>query len=67
MKGYKGFPILAKHKQFDIVAGVVTDYMHCILLGVTKYFLNLWLDGSNKGKPYYIGNQVLFVSVYVDL
>ena len=29
---------------------MVTDYLHCVLLGVTKMLLNLWLDSSkHKG------------------
>ena len=32
--------------------------MHCVLLGVTKYFLNIWLQKSNRQTPFYIGNQV---------
>ena len=50
-----------KHKPFNIVSGVVIDYMHCVLLGVTKFFLNRWLDKANKTKPFYLGDQVLHV------
>ena len=32
--GYKGFPVMASHPPFDAVSGMVTDYMHCVLLGV---------------------------------
>ena len=44
--------------MFDPVAGVVTDYLHCVLLGVTKLLLNYWFDRSNRRKKCYIGNKV---------
>ena len=55
--GYKGCPVLALHSGFDI-NGMVTDYLHCVLLGVSKTLLTLWLDSSNADKEFYIGNKV---------
>lgn len=51
---FKYRPILGKHKSFNLVVGVATDYMHCVLLGITKYFLSLWLDGIQQTKAFYI-------------
>lgn len=56
--GYKGCPVLALHPGFDIVKGMVTDYLHCVLLGVSKTLLTMWLDSNNDQKEFYIGNKV---------
>ena len=58
--GYKGVPILAIHPPFNIVNGVVTDYLHCVLLGVTKSLIESWFGQPNRGKDFYIGNKVTF-------
>ncbi|XP_037525496.1 uncharacterized protein LOC119402423 [Rhipicephalus sanguineus] len=39
---------------FDIVWGFTPNYMHGVLLGVTRQFMELWLCGV--GTPYYIGS-----------
>ena len=56
--GYKGSPVLALHPGFDIIHGMVTDYFHCVLLGISKTLLTLWLDSSNDQKEFYIGRKV---------
>lgn len=58
MLGYKGFPILCWHPNFDVVKGMVTDYLHCVMLGVTKALLNSWLDPKNSSFGFYIGKEV---------
>ena len=58
MLGYKGFPVLAGHPPFDVTSGMVTDYMHCVLLGVAKTLLYTWLDHKHCTKDFYIGRQV---------
>ena len=45
--GYKGVPILAIYKPFNLVTGMVVDYMHCILLGVTKRLTESWIQKKN--------------------
>ena len=52
--GYKGSPVLALHPGFDIVNGMVTDYLHCVLLGVSKTLLTMWLDPKNDNQEFYI-------------
>ena len=50
--------------------GTVIDYMHGILLGVTKTLLHLWIDNEHKGERFYIGNKVasvLFVFAHVSI
>lgn len=58
--GYKRFPVLAGHQPFHAVKGMVTDYMHCVLLGVTKTLLKLWMDTGNCEKGFYIGRRYTF-------
>lgn len=48
-------PLLAA-KGFDLVEGVVIDYMHVVCLGVTRGLLEKWLTHRNEN--YYIGNRV---------
>lgn len=52
MYGVKGLSALHILPSFDVINGVVVDYMHCVLEGVGKKLLNLWL--SAVGQPYYI-------------
>ncbi|XP_077535918.1 uncharacterized protein LOC144148211, partial [Haemaphysalis longicornis] len=41
--------------QFHIVWSFVPDYMHCVLLGVVRQFLELWLESA--GKTFYVGRS----------
>jgi hypothetical protein len=56
VNGVKGASTLLLFPKLDIIASFVPDYMHSVLLGVTRQFLNLWVDSSNHSKPYYIRN-----------
>ena len=55
MKGPSTLSIVPK---FDLVRGVAMDYMHCVLLGVTRLLLRLWFDSSHHREPWYIGKCV---------
>ena len=55
MKGPSTLSIVPK---FDLVRGVAMDYMHCVLLGVTRLLLRLWFDSSHHREPWYIGKGV---------
>ncbi|KAG0437007.1 hypothetical protein HPB47_017654, partial [Ixodes persulcatus] len=57
VRGIKGPSPLINLPGFDIVWSFSPDYMHCVLLGVTRQFLELWL--SNVGAAYYIGSPQL--------
>lgn len=57
VKGIYDVTPLAKLPWFDLVLGIVPDYMHGVLLGVTKQLLNLWLSSSKYKKPWFIGNK----------
>ena len=48
--GIKGVSKLTCMPWFNLVLGTVPDYMHGILLGVTKTLLNKWFSPSNCGK-----------------
>lgn len=45
--GVKTVSALINLEQFNIVWSFVPDYMHCILLGLGRQFLELWLKGKN--------------------
>ena len=69
--GYKGFPILALHPPFHLVNGITTDYLHCVLLGVTKMLIEYWFQ-KNSRKAFYIGRKVqhelhIYVVLYLVL
>ncbi|KAL3189159.1 hypothetical protein MRX96_003294 [Rhipicephalus microplus] len=55
VNGLKGPSPLARLKGFDLVLGQTVDYMHCVLLGVTKCFADAWFDSSNNQEAFYIG------------
>lgn len=50
--GVKGLTALHILPTFDVVNGMVIDYMHCILEGIGKKLVSLWF--SDTGNPYYI-------------
>lgn len=54
VKGIKGVTPLIGFKGFDLIHGFCIDYLHCILLGVMKTLLNLWLDSKHSRTPFYI-------------
>lgn len=55
--GIKGSSALADLQLFDIINGMVPDYMHCVLLGVCRYMVTLWIDSKSSSEPWYIGTQ----------
>jgi len=44
--------------DFDIVCGFAVDYMHCVLLGVTRALSSLWFDSEHHSEPYYLGRKI---------
>lgn len=58
MFGVKGLSWLSAVPYFDIIRGTTVDYMHCVLLGVCRHLLRLWLNTSNHNSRWYIGKDV---------
>ena len=56
--GIKGPSWLATIPNYDLLCGNVIDYMHCVLLGVTKMLLKLWFDSENSKELWCCGSQV---------
>lgn len=59
--GVKGPCCLATVPCFDIIGGMSADYMHCVLLGVTRMLLRLWFNSSHHSEIWYIGTAVKVV------
>lgn len=62
IKGSCGMSGLAIMPWFDVVLGIVPDYMHGVLLGVTKSLLYKFFSPTNSGKPYFIGKYLQHIS-----
>ncbi|XP_040064782.1 uncharacterized protein LOC120838785 [Ixodes scapularis] len=55
VRGVKSVSPLINLEHFNIVWGFVPEYMHCVLLGVVRQFLEYWLTSSDK--ECYVGRQ----------
>ena len=58
MLGIKGPSWLSLLPGFDIIKGMSVDYMHCVLLGVTRQVLHLWFDSKHHQEMWYLGANV---------
>lgn len=54
VNGIKSVSCMIGVVDFNLVHGFSIDYMHCVLLGVVKKLLNLWLEPKNFKEKYYI-------------
>lgn len=60
VRGVKGPTILMKIPVFNVINSFVPDYMHSVLLGITKTFIcDIWFDSANSDKLWYIGNKII--------
>ena len=59
--GVKGPTTLSLLPEFDCVQGFPIDYMHTILLGVTRSQAKLWFDSSFSSSECYIGRKTKLV------
>lgn len=57
LNGIKEMSCMIAAYDFDLINGFAIDYMHCVLLGITKKLLDLWLNSENHNEPYYISKQ----------
>nr|XP_050026874.2 uncharacterized protein LOC126522173 isoform X1 [Dermacentor andersoni] len=55
VNGIKGPSPLINLNLFNPVLSQAVDYMHCVLLGVTRQLTEFWLDSANSQEPFYIG------------
>lgn len=62
IKGFKGLSGLAELKGYNIVNGTLPDYMHGVLLGVTKILLNKWFSPSQSQNECFIGRHLKEIS-----
>jgi len=63
--GVKGPSVLFFLPHFDIINGMVPDYMHCICLGVLRQVAKLWFQTKNHDEPFYIGGSMSKVDEYL--
>lgn len=56
--GVKGPSWLCIVPGYDVISGMSTDYMHCVLLGVCRMLLRLWFTLCHHQELWYIGDQV---------
>ena len=56
--GVKGPSWLCTVPNYNLIGGNVVDYMHCVLLGITKMLLKLWFNSEYSKELWYCGNQV---------
>ena len=52
--GVKGFSMLMKYVS---IHHIPIDYMHAILLGITKQFLECWINSDYSDRRFYLGNN----------
>lgn len=50
MKGFKGLSGLISIESFDLVEGILPDYMHGVLLGITNMLLSKWFSPTQSKK-----------------
>ena len=62
VKGITGMTRLTVMPWFDVVLGIVPDYMHGVLLGVTKTLMHKFFSPTNIGKPYFVGKYLKKIS-----
>ena len=58
INGVIGHSGLSSMPWFDYVLGIVPEYMHGSLLGVTKTLMYLWFSPTSTKIPYFIGNKL---------
>lgn len=58
VNGVKGPSMLSLLPRFDLAAGFPVDYMHGVLLGVTRMLLFAWFDSKHHAQQCYLGQKV---------
>ena len=60
--GIKGWTPLLDIIRFDFSRAFVPEYMHCICLGVIRYFIFLWISPNQKKNPWYLGDKLAIIN-----
>ena len=63
--GIKGPSFLMTLKSYDYIHSFGIDYMHGVLLGVTKTLLKLWFTSSHKGSAFSVADNVHTVDTFL--
>ena len=58
IRGVRGPSILMLIPIFHIISSLPPDYMHCLLLGVTKLIISAWFDSVHSSRPWYLGHAI---------
>jgi hypothetical protein len=58
VQGIKGASPMLSLKYVNLTKVFPVDWMHCVLLGVSKYMMNLWFGHANKNRNFHIGENV---------
>lgn len=56
--GVKGPTVLSLLPDFNIIDGLIPDYMHSVLLGVTRQMASLWFESKNGDYAFYLGGKM---------
>lgn len=55
--GVKTVSPLMLLQNFNMVESFIVDYMHCVLLGCVRQFMDLWLNSKYHEKSWYVGTD----------
>ena len=64
--GFLNLTPLVKLYWFNLSLGLVPDYMHGVLIGLTKQLLDLWLSGKSYKEPWFIGHKVKSIDKHLE-
>lgn len=59
VNGLKGPSAFWSLQYLDLVECFTVEYMHCVLLGVTRQFTDYWFDSSRCHENFYIGQYFI--------
>ena len=58
VNGIKALSSFIMVPKFDLAVGFPVDWMHCVLLGVSKSLLKFWISSKYHKEKFYLGNKV---------
>ncbi|CAN8002067.1 unnamed protein product, partial [Ixodes hexagonus] len=57
--GVKGPSVIMTIPRFNPVDAFISDYQHCVCLGVMRQLVKQWLDTENHSQPWYAGTKLV--------